>query len=170
MAPQLDGSKFAKLTREAGIVGGHVTLTDVDIIFSKVKDRNERKISFLEFRTALKLLAEIKYHVGAVKEECNPEMAEERVLAIVRKLEGPQITAGTTTPEHSKIIDRLMDGPANYISKSPNTETKSWRESLRTEPSTPASRNSSVISTPGRMMPVNPSSLSNEQLSKKEDC
>ena len=33
----IDGPRFAKLAREAGIVGGRLTPTDVDLVFSKVR-------------------------------------------------------------------------------------------------------------------------------------
>lgn len=133
--PLMDGSKWAKLTREASLIDGTViSLTEVDILFNRVKGKGERKISFLQFRMALKLLAEKKHP--------ETEDAEEMVLKMVRNLPGPMITAGTQ-PDHSPIIDRLMDGPTNYISKSPKDETRAWKDDLRRSSSSPGSRRAS---------------------------
>lgn len=57
---EMDGSHFAKLCRECGLVGGKLTTTAVDIAFSKAKNKGERKIAFKQFETALRLLAEDK--------------------------------------------------------------------------------------------------------------
>lgn len=135
--PQMDGSKFAKLAREAGLIDGQrITVTEVDILFNRVKDRSERRISFAQFRAALKLLADKKY-AGEAE-------AEQRVVEAVRKLEGPMITQGSTVPESSPIIDRLMDGPATYISKTPKDDVRAWKDNLRRSPSSPGSRRSST--------------------------
>ena len=40
-AAAMDGSKFAKLCRDLKILDKKVTATDVDIIFSRVKAKNE---------------------------------------------------------------------------------------------------------------------------------
>lgn len=36
-AIELDGSRFAKLCRDAGLLGGRLNTTAVDLVFSKVK-------------------------------------------------------------------------------------------------------------------------------------
>lgn len=142
--PQMDGSKFAKIAREAGLIDNHlITLTEVDITFSRVKDKSERRISYSQFRTAMRQLAERKYHVGTPQAECAAEEAEERVLVRIRNLESPLLAAGTTKPESSPLIDRLMEGPPTYISKSPRDETRAWKDDLRRASSSPSSRRSS---------------------------
>lgn len=145
--PMMDGSKWAKLAREAGLIDNKkVDLTEIDIIFNRVKDRNERKISFLQFRTALRLVGEKRYNVDTVDQTLTGDEAETAICEIVHKLDGPQITAGSTKPESSPIIDRLMEAPPNYISKTPKDDVKSWKDGLRSSlPSSPASRKSSVI-------------------------
>jgi len=40
-APLMDGAKFAKLFRDLKLLDKHVTATDVDIVFSKVKPKSE---------------------------------------------------------------------------------------------------------------------------------
>lgn len=141
--PQMDGSKFAKLAREAGILDPHaITPIEIDILFSKVKDKTERKISFLQFQTALKSIAEKKHQ--SQQDEFSVEEIEKSILEAVCKLGGPQLAEGTTLPEKSPMIDRLMEGPATYISKSPKDETRTWKDDLRRSPASPASRKSST--------------------------
>ena len=40
-APMMDGAKLAKLSRDCKILDKHLTSTDVDIIFTKVKSKTE---------------------------------------------------------------------------------------------------------------------------------
>lgn len=162
-APSLDGTKWAKLVRESNLLDELITSTEVDILFSRVREKGERRISFLQFRLALKLLAEKKY--GADTEE-----AEELVLSAVRNVKGPQLT-GITLPEVSNTLDRLMEGPPTYISRSPNTEARPWKDGLRrnsSPPTTPASNrrqslatSSTSVATPGssRKSSLNPAQL-----------
>ena len=151
-APQMDGSKFAKLAREAGLLDAHViTPIEIDILFSRVKDKTERKISFAQFRTALRLIAEKKHQ--SQQQHQSPEEAksaiseiEECVLGAVCELGGPQLAEGTTLPEKSPILDRLMEGPATYISKSPKEDARAWKDDLRRSPASPAARRSTSAS------------------------
>ncbi|KAK9810553.1 hypothetical protein WJX73_000223 [Symbiochloris irregularis] len=57
-AVELDGSRFAKLCREAGLLGGRLNATAVDLVFSKVKGKGARKIGWTAFEKALVLLAD----------------------------------------------------------------------------------------------------------------
>jgi len=47
---EMDNAKFAKLCRDSKILDKKLTATDVDLIFSKVKAKGERKINFETFR------------------------------------------------------------------------------------------------------------------------
>ena len=40
-APTMDGAKFSKLCRDLKLLDKHLTTTDVDIVFSKVKAKTE---------------------------------------------------------------------------------------------------------------------------------
>lgn len=53
----MDNAKFAKLCKDSGLYKGGFTATDADLIFSKVKAKGERKISFQEFQGALTHIA-----------------------------------------------------------------------------------------------------------------
>lgn len=57
--PGLTNAKFAKLCRECGIVQGkHVTINDVDVAFTVVKEKGRSTINFNQFKHALKFLAQ----------------------------------------------------------------------------------------------------------------
>lgn len=56
----MDNAKFAKCCTDCGILDRKFTSTDADIIFMKVKAKNERKIYFEDFLWALLLISEAK--------------------------------------------------------------------------------------------------------------
>lgn len=59
---QLDGMRFAKLIREANLLDATlITSVEVDIIFAKVKPKNERKIKFDDFLRAIKFIGQKKF-------------------------------------------------------------------------------------------------------------
>ncbi|PJF16934.1 hypothetical protein PSACC_03268 [Paramicrosporidium saccamoebae] len=163
----MDGSKFAKLIREAGLIDDSlVTLTEVDITFSRVKDKAERRISFPQFRTALKQLADKKYLVGTDNEVLSSKEAEQAVVEVVRKLGGPQLSPGTTMPETSDMIERLMEGPSTYISKTPRDDSRTWKNDLRRTSNTSSRRSSGIDASPAssRKSSMNPATMSPNQL------
>lgn len=57
---QMDGKTFAKVAKDCKLLDKGLTATDIDLIFAKVKDKAERKISYAQFENALKLCAEKK--------------------------------------------------------------------------------------------------------------
>ena len=57
----MDGAKWAKFCRETGLQNRRtLDAVQVDLIFSKVKTRGERKISFEEFKDAVAMVAEMR--------------------------------------------------------------------------------------------------------------
>jgi hypothetical protein len=52
----IDNAKFAKLARDCGLLSTLCTPTDVDLIFSKSKTPGARKLTFAQFKSALRLL------------------------------------------------------------------------------------------------------------------
>ena len=54
----MDNVKFAKLCRDCGLLSKKFTMTDVDMVFVKVKKRSERKISYKDFRWTVFLIGE----------------------------------------------------------------------------------------------------------------
>eukprot|EP00741_Cyanophora_paradoxa_P005771 tig00000113_g5593.t1 len=57
----LDSSQFAKLCKDAGLVDENFPMSSVDMIFTKVKKKHERKIDYGQFVASLRLIAEEKY-------------------------------------------------------------------------------------------------------------
>ena len=51
----MEGSKFARLARDAGLTDHGGT---ADIIFTRIKDRHQRKLSFRQFQRALGLFSD----------------------------------------------------------------------------------------------------------------
>lgn len=96
----MDGAKFAKMTKDLKLLDKNLTSTDVDIIFTKVKPKNERKITFAQFKEALKLLAEKKF----------PGCADalEKLQAKMLEGKGP-LAHGVTKALKAGAVDRLTD-------------------------------------------------------------
>lgn len=99
-AATLDGAKFAKMTKDLKLLDKNLTSTDVDIIFTKVKPKTERKITFAQFQEALKLLAEKKF----------PGCADGLEKLQTKMLEGKGPMAhGVTKAVKGGAVDRLTD-------------------------------------------------------------
>eukprot|EP00877_Chromochloris_zofingiensis_P014320 jgi/Chrzof1/9141/Cz03g37130.t1 len=91
---EMDGTRFAKMCREAGLLDNRFTTTHVDIIFTMVKPKGAKKISWKEFVQALNLVAEAKgltlAQLKAQLEECG----------------GPAVNA--TTPDVVRFYDNCV--------------------------------------------------------------
>ncbi|XP_022621394.1 tubulin polymerization-promoting protein [Seriola dumerili] len=98
----LHGKNWSKLCKDCGVIDGKsITLTDVDIVFSKVKKKSSRTITFDEFKVALGELARKKY------KEKTGEEAEAEVFKLI---EGKApIIAGVTRAVASPTVSRLTD-------------------------------------------------------------
>ncbi|XP_028985527.1 tubulin polymerization-promoting protein isoform X3 [Betta splendens] len=99
---EMHGKNWSKLCKDCGVIDGkNVTLTDVDIVFSKVKKKSSRTIVFDEFKVALGELARKKY------KEKPGEEAEAEVFKLIEG-KGP-IIAGVTRAVASPTVSRLTD-------------------------------------------------------------
>ncbi|XP_068592538.1 tubulin polymerization-promoting protein isoform X2 [Cebidichthys violaceus] len=98
----LHGKNWSKLCKDCGVIDGkNITLTDVDIVFSKVKKKSCRTITYDEFKVALGELARKKY-----KEKAGDE-AEAEVFKLI---EGKTpVIAGVTRAVASPTVSRLTD-------------------------------------------------------------
>ena len=47
---EMDNSHFAKMCKECGFLDKSFTMTDVDLLFNKVKAKGERKLTFAQFQ------------------------------------------------------------------------------------------------------------------------
>ncbi|XP_060923589.1 tubulin polymerization-promoting protein family member 3 [Limanda limanda] len=99
---ELNGKNWAKLCKDCKIIDGKgVTSTDVDIVFSKVKQKTSRVITYEEFHRALQELAPKRFK-GQSKEE-----ALRSIEALVEG--GEPSNAGVTKVAKTAAVDRLTD-------------------------------------------------------------
>ncbi|XP_035985002.1 LOW QUALITY PROTEIN: tubulin polymerization-promoting protein [Fundulus heteroclitus] len=99
---EMHGKNWSKLCKDCGVIDGKsITLTDVDIVFTKVKKKSCRTITFDEFKVALGELARKKY------KEKTGEDAEAEVFKLI---EGKApVIAGVTRAVASPTVSRLTD-------------------------------------------------------------
>ncbi|KAM8893532.1 tubulin polymerization-promoting protein family member 3 isoform 1-T1 [Spinachia spinachia] len=99
---ELNGKNWAKLCKDCRITDGkNVTATDVDIVFSKVKQKTSRVVTYEEFQKALEDLAPKRFK-GQSKEEA--------LESIYKLVEGREPTnVGVTKMAKAKAVDRLTD-------------------------------------------------------------
>ncbi|KAM3625886.1 uncharacterized protein V6R79_019248 [Siganus canaliculatus] len=99
---ELNGKNWAKLCKDCKIIDSkNVTSTDVDIVFSKVKQKASRVITYEEFVRALEDLAPKRFK-GQSKEE-----ALESIFKLVEG--GEPANAGVTKVAKTGAVDRLTD-------------------------------------------------------------
>ncbi|KAI8846486.1 p25-alpha-domain-containing protein [Chytridium lagenaria] len=86
------GSRISKLARESGMIGGNLTVTDVDIVFGRCKVG--RKLDFKAFKKALEMIAE--------RRGCTIEHVKALVIGSEPQLKG-------TVPDMIPIVEKLTD-------------------------------------------------------------
>ncbi|KAJ8004833.1 hypothetical protein DPEC_G00140410 [Dallia pectoralis] len=99
---EMHGKNWSKLCKDCGVIDGKsVTLTDVDIVFTKVKKKSSRNITYYEFKAALGELARKRF-----KEKTGEEAEEE----IFKLIEGKKpVIKGVTRAVASPTVSRLTD-------------------------------------------------------------
>ncbi|XP_069757495.1 tubulin polymerization-promoting protein family member 3 isoform X2 [Narcine bancroftii] len=99
---EMTGKNWAKLCKDCKIIDGkNITSTDVDIVFSKVKAKSARIITFEEFKNALAELAPKRFK-GRSKEE-----AIESAFKMVAGKDPTNV--GVTKVAKTGAVDRLTD-------------------------------------------------------------
>ena len=68
----MDGKSFAKLAKDTKLIDKKLTNTDVDLIFARVKDKSERRITYAQFANGLQEFATKK---GATLEAVQSKVA-----------------------------------------------------------------------------------------------
>lgn len=53
----IDSWEFAKLVRDSGMLDDSLTATDVDLVFLKLKERQEKRITYEQFLVGLAMIA-----------------------------------------------------------------------------------------------------------------
>jgi len=96
----MDNSKFAKLARDLKLLDKKLTATDIDIIFNRteVKAKTERKITFKQFKVAVKLMAEKKFPNN-----------EEGVKKLEELIAAGKPNSNSTKALKTGAVDRLTD-------------------------------------------------------------
>ncbi|XP_008582334.1 PREDICTED: tubulin polymerization-promoting protein family member 2 [Galeopterus variegatus] len=99
---EMNNKNFSKLCKDCHVMDGKtVTSTDVDIVFSKVKAKNARTITFVQFQEAMKELGQKRFKGK------NPDEALE---GIYKLMEGQDpATTGVTKATTVGAVDRLTD-------------------------------------------------------------
>ncbi|XP_028308050.1 tubulin polymerization-promoting protein family member 2 [Gouania willdenowi] len=99
---EMNGKNFAKLCKDCHIIDGkNVTTTDVDIVFSKVKAKSARVITFEQFKQALTEFAPKRFK-GKSKEE-----ALQQMYSLIAGKEPANV--GVTKVAKAAAVDRLTD-------------------------------------------------------------
>uniref|UniRef100_A0A3Q3WD21 Cytochrome c domain-containing protein n=1 Tax=Mola mola TaxID=94237 RepID=A0A3Q3WD21_MOLML len=99
---EMNGKNFAKICKDCHIIDGkNVTTTDVDIIFSKIKAKPARVITFEQFNQALTELAPKRFK-GKSKEE-----ALQKLYGLIVGKRPANI--GVTKVAKVGAVDRLTD-------------------------------------------------------------
>ncbi|KPP61424.1 tubulin polymerization-promoting protein family member 3-like [Scleropages formosus] len=99
---EMNGKNWAKLCKDCKVIDGkNVTSTDVDIVFSKVKAKNSRVITYEEFEKALQELAPKRF---------KDQSKEEALQSIHKLIEGKEPSnTGITKIAKTAAVDRLTD-------------------------------------------------------------
>lgn len=99
---ELNGKNWAKLCKDCRVADGKgVTATEVDIVFSKVKQKSSRVMTYEDFQRALEALAPKRF---------KGQSQEEALESIYKLVEGREPTnAGVTKVAKAKAVDRLTD-------------------------------------------------------------
>ncbi|XP_058495591.1 tubulin polymerization-promoting protein family member 2 [Solea solea] len=99
---EMNGKNFAKLCKDCHVIDGKgVTSTDTDIVFSKVKAKSARVITFEQFNQALTELAPKRFK-GKSKEE-----ALQLLYGLIVGKEPANV--GVTKVAKAAAVDRLTD-------------------------------------------------------------
>ncbi|XP_004698173.1 tubulin polymerization-promoting protein [Echinops telfairi] len=99
---EMHGKNWSKLCRDCQVIDGkNVTVTDVDIVFSKIKGKSCRTITFEQFQEALQELSRKRF---------KDKSSEEALQEVHRLIEGKApIIAGVTKAVSSPTVSRLTD-------------------------------------------------------------
>ncbi|XP_051999694.1 tubulin polymerization-promoting protein-like isoform X1 [Xyrauchen texanus] len=99
---EMHGKNWSKLCKDCGVIDGkNITLTDVDIVFSKVKNKSSRAITYSQFKEALAELARKRF-----KEKSSEDAAQE----VYHMIEGKSpVISGVTRAVASPTVSRLTD-------------------------------------------------------------
>ncbi|CAJ1041269.1 putative p25-alpha, partial [Leishmania shawi] len=97
---EMDNSHFSKMLKECRIIGKTFTSTDADLLFSKVKAKEARRISFTEFKE--KAIPEV-----AAKMKKTPEEIETMITNAAPKSNSTRLMRSAFTGPLSRRQEHL---------------------------------------------------------------
>ena len=103
----MDGRTFVKLMKDCGLMDAKLTTTDLDIIFMKVKDKKEKKVTVEQFLNGLREVA--------AKKGLGLDELQQKVAATP----GPQFKG--TKPDAVKLHDDKSTYTGVYQHGGPST-------------------------------------------------
>lgn len=110
----MDNARFAKLAKECKLVDKINTLTDIDIIFNKVRDKGARRIDFAAFKEALLLLAERKYANNTDIDDPYYAMAD---FIVKHGKNGPALNTGSSEKLNKASTDKVQKASTENLKK-----------------------------------------------------
>ncbi|PIK63004.1 putative tubulin polymerization-promoting protein family member 2-like isoform X2 [Apostichopus japonicus] len=97
----LTSANFMKMMNDAKLITGKLTRTDIDLVFTKSKEKGKTALTFAQFQGALKQIAKIKY--GEDSDE-----NVQKLITVLTSVAGPS-TKGATKVAKNKATERLTD-------------------------------------------------------------
>jgi hypothetical protein len=117
---EMDNAKFIKLCKEAGLIDTKFTTTDADLLFSKIKAKGARKITFSQFADlALPEIATKKKSTLSASTTTSP-----RTLACTRRAARRPSTATRPTCRASSTAASPPTSAASPTPRSPASTRK----------------------------------------------
>lgn len=107
----MDNAKFSKFARECKVLNKKCTKTDIDLIFTKIKTKGQRKIDFKTFMKGIGLIAEKR------------RITTSEVESIILGAGGPK-TSNTHRAENVRFHDDKDAYTGVYRHGGPNTNDK----------------------------------------------
>ncbi|KAJ3260982.1 hypothetical protein HK103_006937 [Boothiomyces macroporosus] len=115
--PEMDNAKWAKFTRDCKLLDRTITSTECDIVFNKIKVKNERKINFDQFQECLRHIAAKKYSSKSPT-EAYPNVQ----MDVTARLTDPSQYTGRHKAQHSEMEKSKSTSSGNLADSSRNSQ------------------------------------------------
>jgi hypothetical protein len=98
----MDCARFAKFSKDCGLIDKKITTTEIDIVFNKFKVKGARKLNYDIFNKCLQYIAEKKFS------DMDSQVAYRSLVDLVcKKSSVPALNS--TLPETGGVYDKLTD-------------------------------------------------------------
>eukprot|EP00903_Cladosiphon_okamuranus_P014895 g13793.t1 len=130
---EMDSAKFVKLAKDCKLVGKSLSTTDLDLIFTKVKDKTAKKINFDTFVEAVRLISE---KIGKSTDDVittivsakGPTTGEATVADNVRFHDDKSTFTGVHTSGGPTTLDSHNVDMANQLDRSEGADVRGVKE------------------------------------------